>query len=172
MGGWGVFMLPCIDVEAVETAEGGEEESTWEQRQTEIRASSDSGNEGRGGEAEPYGDLFGKAMGAARGVDENEVAGDEASEDQVEVDGFGFEVGKKHREGDGGERNSGEEGGAVAVMEVVPSFEAFVMGRVDVERANIHQAIGGVEDPDCEGHGDGGGNWNDDVVVEGDEPGP
>jgi hypothetical protein len=80
MSGWRVFVFPGVNEEAVETAEGGEEESGWEQRQTEIRAASDSGNEGRGGEAETYGDLFGEAIGAVCGVDENEVAGDEASE--------------------------------------------------------------------------------------------
>jgi hypothetical protein len=88
------------------------------------------------------------------------------------VNGFGFEVGNKQREGDGSEKNSGEESGAVAVVEVVPGFETFVMGWIDIKEASIHQAISGVENPDCEGHGDGGENWNDDVVGEGDEPCP
>ena len=66
-------------------------------------------------------------MGAARSVDEDEVAADQASEDEVEVDGLGFEVREKYCEGDGGEKDSGEEGCAVAMVEVVASFEIFVM---------------------------------------------
>ena len=76
------------------------------------------------------------------------------------------------RVGDGSEKDSGEEGGAVAVVEVVLGFEAFVMGRVDVEEAGVHQAIGGAEDPDLRGPRRRWRYRNDDAACEGDEPRP
>jgi hypothetical protein len=134
-----IFVLPGVDEKAVEATEGGEEKRGREKRQTEIGTTGDGGDEGSGGEAEAYGDFLGKSMGASGGVDENEVATDQASEDEIEVDGFGVEAGEKSREGDGGEDDSGEEGGAMTVVEVVAGFEVFVMGWVGVEETSVHQ---------------------------------
>jgi len=111
-------------------------------------------------------------MGAVCSVDEDEVAADQAPEDEVEVYRLGFKVREKDCEGDGGEEDSGEEGCAMAVVEVVASFEVFVMGRIDVEEAGVHQAIGGVEHPDGDGHCERGGDGQVDVIGGGDEPCP
>ncbi len=98
-----VCVLPGVDEEAVEAAESGEEECGGKQGEAEVGAAGDGGDEGGGGEEEADGDLFWKAVGASSGVDEDEVADDEGAEDEVEVDGFGFEVRKKGCECDGGE---------------------------------------------------------------------
>jgi hypothetical protein len=111
--------------------------------------------------------------GAACGVDEDEVSGDNDSEDEVEVDGFGFESREKRCEGDGGEEDSQQEGGAVVVVEVVAGFELFVVADcVDVEDTGVHQTIGGVEHPDGESHGQCGSDRKVNVAGRGDEPGP
>ena len=97
--GVGAGVLPGVDEEAVEAAEGGEEECGGEQGEAQVGTAGDGGDEGGGGEEEADGDLLGESVGAACGVDEDEVAGDEASEDEVEADGFGFEVREEQRRG-------------------------------------------------------------------------
>lgn len=42
-------------------------------------------------------------------------------------------MGEEHGERDGGEEDSGEEGGAMAVVEVVAGFEGFVAGWVAID---------------------------------------
>ncbi len=79
---------------------------------------------------------------------------------------------KKQGKSDGGKQDSGEEGGAVAMVEEVAGFEVFVMGGVGLEEARVHQAIGSVEHPDGDGHGKCGGDGKVDVVGGGDEPRP
>jgi hypothetical protein len=105
-------------------------------------------------------------------VNEEEVGGDENCEDDVEADGLGFEVGQKESEGDRGNEDSGEEGGTVAVVEVVTGFEAFVVGWVGVEQTRVHEAIGGVEHPDSDGHGQSGSERKTNVVRRSNEPCP
>src|SRR5260370_16542381 len=100
-------------------------------------------------------------------VDEDEVSEDEASEDEVEADGFGRDVGKKCGERDGGEGDSGEESGAVAMVEAVAGFEDGLVSRLGVE-----EAVGGVERPDGDEHGEEGGDGKLDVAGPCDEPGP
>ena len=113
-------------------------------------------NEDGGGEAVAYGDLFGEARGGfgvgglvEGDVDQDEVAEDQAAEDEVEVDGFGWDAWEEDREGQGGEEDSGEEGCAVAMVEVVARFKVSGRGGLGVE-----EAVGGVERPDCGGHGE------------------
>ena len=105
-------------------------------------------------------------------VDEDEVTEDEGAEDEVEMDGVGFEVGKKDCESDRGEENSTEKGGTVTVVEVVAGFEVFVATGVDVEETGIHEAISGVEHPDGDGHRQSGREREADVICRGDEPSP
>ena len=116
--GVGWVVLPCVDEEAVEAAECGEEKCGWKQGGAEGGLAGDRRDEGGGGEADAYGELFGVAVGVLRGVDENEVSEDQAAEDEVEVDGFGWDAWEGDREGQGGEEDSDEEGCAVAVVEV------------------------------------------------------
>ncbi len=59
--GCGVF--PGVDEEAVEAAEGGEEDGRREQVEAEIGQAGYGGDEGSGGEEDAYGDLFGQAVG-------------------------------------------------------------------------------------------------------------
>ena len=82
-----------------------------------------SGDKGCGGEADTDGELLGEAMCALRNVDEDEVGEDEATEDEVEPDRFGREMGQQDGEGDGGEKDTGDEGAALTVVEVVAGFE-------------------------------------------------
>ena len=178
IAGVGICVFPGIDEEAVEAAECGEEQSEGEQALAQVGTAGDGGNEGCGGEEEADGDLFGKEVGnlllgcAAGCVDEDEVGGDEACEDEVEVDGLGFEVRQKQSEGDRGKEDSEEEGGTVTVMEVVAGFEALIVGGVGVEETRVHQAIGGVEHPDGDGHGQSGSEGKMNVVRRSDEPCP
>ena len=105
-------------------------------------------------------------------VDEDEITEDEGPEDEVEMDGVGFEMGKKDRESNRGEENSTEKGGAVAVVEVVAGFEVFLATGVDVEEPGIHEAISGVEHPDGDGHGQNRRERKVDVICRSDEPSP
>jgi hypothetical protein len=132
----------------------------------------DGGDEGGGGEEDADGDLFGEAMSAAGGVDENEVAEEESAEQEVKVDGFGGEPEKERGESYGGEQNSREEGGAVAVVEVVAGFEVLLVWGLAVEEASVEKAVGGVEHPDSDEHRQDGGEGKADVVGGGDEPDP
>jgi hypothetical protein len=165
-----VFMLPGVDVEAVEAAESAEEKCGGKECEAEVGAARDCGDKGSGGEADAYGDLFGKAMGdfllrrgAASGVDEDEISEDYGSEDEIEADGGGFETWEEQGESDGGCEDSSEEGGAVAVVEVVARFEVCEEVRLCFEDACVHQAVGCVEGPDGEGHGERGDTGEVDV---------
>jgi hypothetical protein len=179
IAGVGTGVFPGIDEEAVEAAQRSEEQSEGEQARAEAGTAGDGGDKGCSGEEEADGDLFGKEVrnllsgrGAAGCVDEKEVCGDEACEDEVEVDGPGFEVGQKENEGDRGKEDSGEEGGSVAVVEVVAGFEACVVSWVGIEELRVHEAIGGVEHPYGDGHGQSGSEGKVDVVRRCDEPCP
>lgn len=88
-------------------------------------------------------------MRALGSVDEDEVSEDEAAEDEVEVDSFRGEAGKEDREGDGGEEDSGDKGGTVAMMEAVAGFEGGFVGGLCVEKP-----IAGIERPDGDEHGE------------------
>jgi hypothetical protein len=132
----------------------------------------DGGDEGGGGKEDADGNLFGQTMGAAGGVDEDEVAEEESAEQKVEVDGFGGESEKEWGESYGGEQNSCEKGSAVAVMEVVAGFEVLLARRLAVEEASVEEAVGGVEHPDGDEHGEDGGEGKADVVGGSDEPDP
>ena len=90
-----IFVLPGVDEEAVEAAEGREQDRRRQQREAEIGTTGDGGDEGGGGEAEADGDLLGKTMGAVKCVDNDEVAADQTSEDEIEVDGMGVEARKE-----------------------------------------------------------------------------
>jgi hypothetical protein len=125
------------------------------------------GDEGGGGEEDADGDLLGQTVSAARGVYEDEVSEDQAAEDEVEADGFGFEAGKEQGEGNGGDEDASEEGGAVAMVEEVARFEGVGLGGLGVE-----ETVGGVEHPHGDGHGERGGEREAEVVGAGDEPGP
>jgi hypothetical protein len=161
------IMLPRIDEETVEAAEGCEEQRREKEREPEAGLAGDCRDEGGGGEADAYSELFGESVRALSGVNEDEVSEDEDSEDEVEVDGFVREARKEDGEGDGTEKDSGEKGCAVAIVEAVAGFEGGVAGRLGVE-----DAIGCVERPDGDEHGERGGEGKVDVVGGGDEPGP
>ncbi len=47
-----------------------------------------------------------------------------------------------------------------------------MLSGIDVEEAGVHEAIGGVEHPDSDRHGQCGGEGKVDVVCRGDEPRP
>jgi hypothetical protein len=55
----GSRMLPCIDEEAIEAAEGGEEDRCGKQGKAEVGSTSYCGDEDGGGEEDADGDLLG-----------------------------------------------------------------------------------------------------------------
>jgi hypothetical protein len=71
-------------------------------------------------------------------VDEDEVTGEKASQDEVEVEGGGFESGEEEGESDEGKEDSGEEGGAVLVVEVVAGFKILFVGGWGVVGSDAH----------------------------------
>jgi hypothetical protein len=71
-------------------------------------------------------------------VDEDEVSNDECAENEVEMDSFGVEARKEDGECDGGEDDTGKEGWAMTMVEVVTGFEIFVAGWIGVEEAGVH----------------------------------
>ena len=95
-------------------------------------------------------------------MDEDEVAEDQTAEDEVEMDGCGFETWEQDSQGNGGEDYAGEEGFAVAMVEVVAGFEGVL----------VEEAVGGVERPGGEEHGGYCSCGEMDVVRQGDEPRP
>src|ERR1700679_1236444 len=113
-----VIVLPCVDVEAIEAAERGEEQRGGEQRGAKVRTARDGGDEGCSGEAEADGDLFGQAVRAVGCVDEDEVGKDRRAEDEIEMDGGALKLREEQSERQGGENDSGEEDGAVTVVKV------------------------------------------------------
>jgi hypothetical protein len=139
-----IVVFPGVDEEAVEAAESSEEKCGGKQVQAEVGTAGYRGDESGCGEEEANGDLFGKAMGAGRGMDDDEVADDEDTEDEVKANGFGFEVRKKGCESDGGEDDCREKGVAVTMVEVVAGFEVLMMSGIDIQEAGVHEAVGGV----------------------------
>ena len=128
-----IFVFPGVDEEAVEAAEGGEEEGWGEECGAKAGLAGDGGDEGGGGEADAYGELFWEPMRALSCVDEDEVSEDQAAEDEVEVNGFRWDTRKEYGQGDGGEEDSDEEGGAVAIVKVVAGFEGGFAGGLGIE---------------------------------------
>ncbi len=152
--GVGWVVLPGVDEEAVEAAEGGEEKCGGKEGWAEVRVAGYCGDEDGGGEADAYGDLFGEAWGGFGfggvvewDVDEDEVAEDQTSQDEIEVDGFRGNAWEEDGQGEGGEEDSCEEDGSVAMVEVMTGFEVGGRGGLGVE-----EAVGGVERPDSDGH--------------------
>ncbi len=116
-------VLPTVDEQAVKAAEKRDERGCGKESEAEGGGSGDSGDEDGGGEEEAHGDLLWEPVGAAGGVDKGEVAGDEGTEDEIEVDGLGGEAGDEGGEGGGGGEDAEEEGGAMAMVEVVAMLE-------------------------------------------------
>jgi hypothetical protein len=163
-------VLPGVDEEAVEAAESCEQNRKRKQRDAEIGTAGDGGNEGGCGEEEADSDLLREAVSAAGGVNENEVPGEQAAEDEIEVDGCGFEMGEKDCERDGGCHDDGKECAAMAIVKVVTGFEvSFCYGP---DEAGIEKAIGSVKHPDREKHGNDADGWQEKVIGGGDEPDP
>ena len=157
-----IFMFPGIDEEAVEAAEGREDERSGQQREAQFGTAGDCGNKCGSSKAETYSDLLRQTMcnlllsrRAVCGMDENEVARDHPPKDQVEANGCGVEAGKKSRKGDRAEKDSDEKGGAVTMVKVMARLEAIMSSRVDVEQAGVHQTIGSVKHPNGESHREG-----------------
>ena len=111
-------------------------------------------------------------MSARGGVDKDEVAGEQGSEDKKEVEGSGRdqrdESGEEKRDDAKGEK----EGAAVAMVKEVTMLEAGADRGLAVKRLRVKQAIRGVEDPDHEEHGDERGGGKVDLADAGDEGGP
>jgi hypothetical protein len=105
-------------------------------------------------------------------VDEDEVAEEEAAEDEIEIDGVGGEPEQKRGQGYGGQEDSCKEEGAVTMMEVVTGFEMLFLSGLAVEQASVEKAVGGVEHPDGDEHGEDGGDGKTNVVGGADEPDP
>ena len=124
--------------------------------------SRDGGDEGGRGETDAYGEFFGVAVGVLCGVDDDKVSEDQTAEDEIEADGCDFKAGKKDCQGYRGEDDSGEEGFAMLMVKVMAGFESVL----------VEEAVGGVEAPDGEEHGEDRGDGEVDVVNAGDEPGP
>jgi hypothetical protein len=149
------FMFPGIDEEAVEAAEGREDDSNRQQRKAQVGTASDRGDKGGSSKAETHGDLLRQTTGnlplsrcAASGMDEDKVPRDQPPENQVKANGCRIEVRKKSRKRNGGEKDSSEKTHVVAMVEVVAGFETRVPSRIDVEQAGIHQTIASIEHPD------------------------
>jgi hypothetical protein len=163
-------VLPGVDEEAVEAAQSCEENRKRKQGEAKAWAAGDGGNEGGRGEEEADGDLLREAVSAAGGVNEDEVPGEQAAEDEVELDGCGFEMGEKDRECDVGCHDACKECTAMAIVKVVTGFEvSFGYGS---DEAGIEKAIGGVKHPDREKHGNDADHWQAKMIGESDEPDP
>lgn len=147
------IMFPGVDKEAVEAAENGEKECKGKQRKAEIGASSDCRDEDCRSEKDANGDFLRKAMGASGGVDHDEVANNQTSKDEIETKGFGFEVRKKCCKNNCGAYDGYKKGRAMAIVEVVTSFEIEVEGLIGAEEPGVHEAVSGVKHPDSDCHG-------------------
>jgi hypothetical protein len=66
----GALVLPCVDEETVQAAEGGEEDCGRQQSDSQAGLAGDGGDEDGCGEEDANGDLFGEAVRATGGVDE------------------------------------------------------------------------------------------------------
>jgi hypothetical protein len=120
-------VFPRVDEEAVEAARGSEEDREREQGDAEVGTAGYGRNEGGRGKEEADGDLLWKSVSAGGGVNEDEVPGEQAAQDEIEMDGLSFKTRKKKCEGDGGTEDAGEEAAAVSVVEVVARFELSVV---------------------------------------------
>jgi hypothetical protein len=98
-------------------------------------------------------------------VDEQEPAAQQRSEEGVEAESFGQQMRAEGCQRDRGKRNERGEDAAVTVVEVVALFEG-------AAGARVKQAIGGVEDPHCDEHGDNGGRRKCNAAGPGYEPRP
>jgi len=163
-------VLPGVDEEAVEAAQGCEENREREQGDAEVGPAGDGGNEGGRGEEEADGDLLWETVSAASGVNEDEVTGEQAAQDEVQVDGRGFEMREKDCECDGGCDDASKKCAAMAAMKVVTCFEVSVGDGSD--EACIEKAVGCVEHPDREKHGNDADSWQAKMIGGGDEPDP
>jgi len=166
----GVF--PVVDEETVQAAEEGEECCRGKEVGAKLRSAGDGGDEDGGREEEADGDLLGEAVGAAGGVDKDEVSGEERAENEVEANGVGVEAGDKESECDRGGEDAQEEERAVAVVEAMAMQEIASVERTGIEKAGVEQTVGCIEHPDGDGHGGGGDEWKRDVDGGGEEPGP
>lgn len=97
------IVLPCIDEEAVQAAENSKEERRRKQGEAQFGLAGDGGDEDSGGEEDADGDLFGEAVSAAGGMDQDEVAEDQAAEDEIEMDCVWRESKQERGEGHGGQ---------------------------------------------------------------------
>ncbi len=88
--------------------------------------------------------------------------------DEIEADGGGVEAGQKLGEGGGGDCDTDEEGPAVAMVE----DDGGLRDRWAAEWDGVEQAVGGVKDPDGQGHGRGCGERKADVSGTRDETDP
>jgi hypothetical protein len=106
-------VLPGVDEEAVEATEGREEKTGGKERYPEIGTVSDGRDEGCGGKEDTDSNLFRKAVGyglrsdGGSGMDEDEVASEKSTEDEVKVDDRGFEAWKKSCESYGDQEDPG-----------------------------------------------------------------
>jgi hypothetical protein len=73
-------------------------------------------------------------------------------------------------ESEGAEEDDGEEAAAMLVVEAVAGFEIGIL--MDVERARVKEAVGGVDHPDGYEHGGGFGPGECEGGAVGDEEGP
>ena len=166
------IVLPCINKEAVEAAKRGQKKRRRQQREAQLGPARDRGNEGSGGKEDADGDLLGKAMGAAGGVDEDEVSEEQAAEDEVEVDRLGGETEQQRRECCRSQQYPGKEEAAMTVVKVVAGFEVLLLPRLAVEQPRVEKAVGGVEHPHGDKHRGDRRGGKADVVGGGDEPHP
>ncbi len=136
------------------------------------RKTRDRRDEGGGGEEQADGELLGKAMVAGGGVDEDEVASDEGSEEEKELQCGWIELRDEHGEGKGGDAKSEEERSAVAMMEEMTQLKIPGGGGVAMQGLGVKQAVGGVEGPDHQEHGNKADGGKVDAASSSDERGP
>jgi hypothetical protein len=121
-------VLPCVEVEAVEHADAGEECGGRKQGELEPGCASYGGDEDSGGKEDAYGKLFGEAAGEVGGqrarVDEEHPGGEERCQQSVKVKGSRIDAVQKIDKSQSAEGDDGEEAVAVLVMEAVAGFEA------------------------------------------------
>jgi hypothetical protein len=161
-------MLPGVDEEAIQAAEDREQNGRGEENGPECWQAGDGGDEDGGGEEDADGKLLGKTPGVGGGVNEDEVSEEHRAEDEVEAERRCGEMREQRGEKQRGEDDADDKGAAVEPMEVVAFFE-FVF-RLD--GTGVEKAIGGIEHPDGDGHGEDGRGRQPDVVGAGDEPCP
>jgi hypothetical protein len=102
-----------------------------------------------------------------------------AAEQEIEADRGRHEVWQQQGEGEGAQEEHALEDAAMLIVEEVARLELFVQIGVEgnvvsvvLEEAGVEQAIGCVEHPDGDRHGEDGGRGEADVVTGGEKPGP